>query len=394
MKFFLLLLILCSSAWAGGFKTELSGNVEAQARQSTNNKEAREDLFQRWSREEFYLLYGNLNGKIEKDNSRVEANLFARHTASDLYKKDFLATRIFSFPNKLVARDMFNLRGKHEGDDYVTETVLNKVYYEFKTGNTRVMMGRMYINYGLGEIFNPVNPFNQPTGLTSISQVAQGNDGAAVTFFKSNKHIWNLYALGDKSQDRYQKKIAPTFWFHGDYQYSDELHLDYVGGLDQKRYKAGGQASYNFAEAMVFTQLMYQTEIQDDDIQSNNLWDFTLGYDEQISQLWHVRVEGGYQKRNRYLGLTNFGDRFLPTEYFIALVNQYEIHPLVKLSGTIVNDIKSGFTYFIARSTFSLGENMEADIFGYIPAAKGDSTDNPAQKLVTTDVGVSVRAFF
>lgn len=393
MIVFLILSFFSLSSWAQ-YKTELSGNIEAQARQSTNNKEARDDLFQNWKKEEFYLLYGNLNGKIEKGSQRFEANLFARHTASDLYKKNYLATRIFTFPTKLVARDLFHLSYRKEGDDYVTESVLNKVYYEFRIQNTRMMLGRMYINYGLGEIFNPVNPFNQPTGLTSISQVAQGNDGFNVTYFRNHRHIWNFYALGDKSQDRYQKKITPTFWFHGDYQYSDEFHLDYVGGYDQKRYKAGGQASYNFSEAMVFTQLLYQTELQDKDQPSHNLWDFTLGYDEQMTQLWHIRIEGGYQKRNRYLGLNTFGDRFLPTEYFVALANTYEVHPLVKLSGTIINDIKSGFTYFIARTTFNLRENMEADVFGYIPVAKGDSADNPAQKLVTTDVGVALRAFF
>lgn len=392
MKYWFLFLLLFSQA-AFALKTELSGNVEAQARHSWNNPEAKEDLFQNWDREEFYLLYGNLNGLIEKEKHRAEVNLFVRHTASDLYKDNYFAPRIFTFPAKLVARDLFKLAYKYEGDDYVTESVLNKFYYQYRFESSRLMVGRMYINYGLGEIFNPVNPFNQPTGLTSISQVAQGNDGLSVTYFLSNKHIWNLYFLGDKAQDNYEGKISKTIWLHGDYQYSEKFHLDYALGEDQKRYKAGGQASYNFSEAMVFSQLLYQTELLNDG-PSHNLWDFILGYDEQLTQLWHVRVEGGYQKQNRFVNLTSFGDRFLPTEYFIAIANQYEIHPLVKIGGTVINDIKSGFIYFIARSTFSLGNDMEADLFGYIPVAKGSSTDNPAQKLVTTDVGMALRAFF
>jgi hypothetical protein len=389
---FVFFFFLSFPVWAR-YKTELSGNIEAQARHTWNNKVSQEDLFQNWNQENFSLIYGNLNGKIQKDKHTFETNLFARHSVSDLYKKNYFAPRIFTFPQKLVARDIFKLQYRHEGDDYVSEAMLNKFYYQYNFSSARVMIGRMYINYGLGEIFNPVNPFNQPTGLTSISQVAQGNDGLNLTFFKGQKHTWNLYFLGDKAVNQYDGKIDPTIWLHGDYQYSDNLHIDYVGGRDQKRYKAGGQVSYNFPAAMIFSQLLYESEIQNKD-PSTNLWDFSFGYDEQLTQLWHVRLESGYQKKNKYANLATFGERFLPTEYFVALANTYEIHPLVKLGGTIINDIKSGFTYFFARSTFDLGHDMEADLFGYVPVAKGDAADNPAQKLVTTDAGVALRAFF
>jgi hypothetical protein len=66
----------------------------------------------------------------------------------------------------------------------------------------------------------------------------------------------------------------------------------------------------------------------------------------------------------------------------------------VKLSGTFINDIKTGFTYFIGKSTFSLSNNIESEIFLYSPLGKGSSTDILAQKLITTDVGVALRAFF
>jgi hypothetical protein len=46
------------------------------------------------------------------------------------------------------------------------------------------------------------------------------------------------------------------------------------------------------------------------------------------------------------------------------------------------------------RNTFDIGFNSEAEIFGYLPMAKGNAIENPAQKLVTTDIGVAVRTFF
>jgi len=169
--------------------------------------------------------------------------------------------------------------------------------------------------------------------------------------------------------------------------------LDYVLGKDQDRYKLGSQVSYQTSLGMIFSQLLYRSETTNNK-SSHNLWDFLLGYDQQITNLWHVRFEGGYQKEDRSLNLTNLGERFLPTEYFLALANIYEIHPLVKLSATLINDVKSGFGYFIGKSTYDMGNNMEADAFIYTPFSKGDDADNVAQKLVTTDFGVALRFFF
>lgn len=405
MKLLVLFLIfICTSIAWSKVETEISGNIEGQARNSWNNPEA-DDLLQDWDQEQFYLLYGNLNGRLDFGNSRFEANWFVRYSQSDLYDPEpnifgrsdpYVATQFYTFPNTLVARDIFKLQYERQDGDHQLESVLNKFYYEWNYNEHRFMIGRMYVNYGLGEIFNPINPFNQPTGLTSIQQVAQGNDGISFTFFATDSHMIQFLLLGDKRHEDYDGEITKTVWAHGEYQYSDKLQLDYVIGEDQKRQKVGGQLTYRFEEAMVFTQVLYQTEYVDDE-PSDNLWDVLLGYDQQLTSLWHIRFEGGYQKRDELIQRddTNFfGDRFLPTEYFVALANVYEIHPLVKLSATIVNDVKSGFTYLIGKGTYDLGHNMEVELFGYAPVSQGDSVENPAQKLVTTDAGLALRAFF
>lgn len=394
------LLILSTSAFA--YETEFSGNIEGQARQSWNNEEAKEDLFQDWDQDQFYLLYGNLNAKVSFENSHLEANWFLRHSYSDLYsptpsplgeREPYLATQIYTFPNRLVARDIFKLQYQKQENNYRTESILNKFYYQMNFDEHRFTIGRMYINYGLGEIFNPLNPFNQPTGLTSISQVAQGNDGLAFTYFVNDKYIIDFYFLGDKRIEGYEGQIDKTLWVHGEYQATDKLQLDYVLGEDQNRHKIGAQATYRFEEAMVFTQVLYQTEYVNKK-PSDNLWDVLIGFDQQLTAKWHLRVESGYQEHNTFLDINSLSERFLPTEYFVAVANQYELHPLINLGGTVVHDLKSGFTYLIARGTVSLKQNLEAEIFGFSPLAKGDAADQPAQKLVTTDIGVALRAFF
>ena len=393
-------LLLASSAFA--YETDFSGNLEGQLRHAKNNDEAKEaPLFQDWNNENFYLVYGNINGKVEFENSRLEGNWFVRYSQSDLYDPDpigpierdpYLATRIFTFPNRLVARDLFKLQHIDQEGNHQTESVLNKLYYEHDLEQNRIMFGRMYVNYGLGEIFNPLNPFNQPTALTSISQVAQGNDGVSFTYFLSDQHTIQFLLLGDKSIEGYDGDIDVTLWAHGEYQYSDKLQLDYVLGEDQNRRKLGGQFSYQLEESMIFSQVLYQSQTLNDE-SSNNLWDVLLGYDQQLTNKWHVRFEGGYQKKNRFISPDTF-ERFLPTEYFAALANIYEVHPLVKVSATIINDIKSGFSYFIAKGTYSISKSTELEVFGFTPVSKGDEPDNLAQRLVTTDAGVALRAFF
>lgn len=400
VNFFVILLLMVPSAWAE-IEGDISGNLEAQGRHSWNNDLAKKNLAQDWDEEDFYLYYGNINGKLDfRKNSRVEANLFGRYTHSDLYQDnspfpDYAAPLIYTFPNKLVARNVFKLEHEDQGENYKTELVLNKFYYEWSYEDNRFMFGRMYINYGQGEIFNPINPFNQPTALTSISQVAQGNDGMNFTIFINDQHTLEFYFLGDKSMPGYENQIERTIWIHGEYQYNNDLKFDYVGGQDQKRNKLGLQVSNNFSEAMIFLQGFYQSAFTDDadNEKSEDLVDLMLGYDQQLTNKWHLRAEGGYQEKNDYATITQI-DRFLPTEYFLALANTYEVHPLVKLGATFVFDIKDGFTYFITRNTVDLGHDTEAEVFAYIPVAKGDGIENPAQQLVTTDVGIALRKFF
>jgi hypothetical protein len=394
MKYLFLMLLLPMVAKA--MRADLSGNVEAQTRESINNPEAKDDLFQDWNKEKFHQLYGNLAGKVEfENNSFIDTNWFVRYTSSELYRNEYAATQIFTFPRRLVARDVFKLQHKDQTKSDTTESVLNKFFYEWDTDDLTIIVGRFYINYGQGEIFNPINPFNQPTGLTSIQQVAQGNDGGEARFYLNEKHILEFYLLGDKRIENYDGRIDRTVWVHGEYQATDKLQLDYLGGQDQNRNKVGGQLSYRMAEAMIFAQTLFQTKFVNEE-PSHDLWDVLLGYDEQFTNKWHFRFEGGHQKRNRFENLQaiNFSDRFLPSEYFAAIANTYEVHPLVKLSATLINDIKTGFNYGIAKATFDLGYNLEAEIFGFSPIGKGGSTDRPEQKLVTTDAGAALRGFF
>lgn len=392
---FLILLALSATALAG-VKTEVSGNLELQGRGSWNNSTARKEYLQTWQKDEIFLGYGNINGKVTGDESTVETNVFARHSRTDLYQggprgDDFAVVRVLNFPETLVARDLFKLRHFNQTSHSRDEIVLNKLYYQWDGGDARALAGRFYINYGLGEIFNPINPFNQPTALTTTGQVAQGNDGAGLSLFPSEGHRVDFYLLGDKRFHDNEGKIQRTLWVRGEYQLSPDLTVDYVLGEDQDRHKAGGQVSLQLEGNLLFLQTLYQTEFLSNE-ESNNLLDVLLGFDRQLSPDWHLRLESGYQKINRFL--SGRPERFLPTEYFLALANQYDFHPLLQGSLTFINDIKSGFTYGVVKISWSLFDNAEAEAFAFTPVARGGSASNATQELVTVDAGLAVRAFF
>lgn len=404
MKYFFIAFTLFAStsalaelAWErGDFKMEASGNMEAQGRHSWNPQVARDfPLSQNWREENFGAVMGNLNLKAEFRESRLDTNIFLRQAHSPLYQQGQVAPRIMNFPNRLVARDVFRLNYSRQDSDHQTDAVINKLAYEFEADDSRFSFGRMFVNYGAGEIFNPINPFNQPLGLVSALNVAQGSDGLKASFFLSERSTLSFFLLGDKQLYGEQDKITRTLWLHWEYALNEDWQLDVVAGEDQKRNKSGLQLNYRLQEAMVFAQALYSSEYTDN-TSSENLWDFMLGYDNQFTSDWHLRVEAGHQENDDQLVVANstqFNGRYLPFEYFVAVANSYEIHPLVDLSATLIHDVKTEFGYALTRASWSVAKNWEWDVFFFTPIYHSDEA-NLVQRLITTDVGTAVRVFF
>lgn len=401
MRLLLALSFLSLSAHAvtwelGEVQIETSGNVEAQARHTWNPQTAQDfPLRQDWEESNFGVLMGNLNTRAQFQNSRLDANVFLRQAHSPLYEQGFAAPNIMNFPNRLVARDVFRLNYSRQDDDRQTDAVVNKFVYELDGDDARFSFGRMFVNYGVGEVFNPINPFNQPLGLVSALNVAQGSDGMKAAFFLSDRSTLSFFLMGDKQLYGEQDRITRTLWLHWEYRLADNWQFDVVAGEDQKRNKAGVQATYSFSEAMVFLQALYSSEYVDGN-ESENLWDLMLGYDKQFTALWHLRVEAGHQETDQELivpNTTQLNGRYLPYEYFVTVANSYDIHPLVELSATLIHDVKTDFGYGLARASWSVVKNWEWDFFFFTPVYhSAESTQ--VQRLITTDVGTALRFFF
>jgi hypothetical protein len=379
------------------FKFELSGNLEGQTRLLKNQVSAKRfPLSQDWDNSQYHLGAANINAKADFNESRIEGNVFGRYAQSELFGDGYLAPQFLTFPRRLVARDVFRLNHTRVDGDAQTDLVINKLYYELDGEDSRFVFGRMYINYGSGEIFNPINPFNQPLGLLSQTNIAQGNDGFKAGFFTSDESSINFYLLGNKNLDDYENQITPTGWIHGEWRFSENWQLDYVLGQDQRRNKAGGQLNYIWGDAMVFAQALYSSAYVNGK-ESENLWDALLAYDHQLNAKWHLRVEVGHQEVDDELVLSSpltASERFLPYEYFIAIAQTYELHPLLKLSGTVIRDFKTDFVYGLARATWSIFNDVEWDFFVNAPLYWVEDEQNIPQKIFPTEAGTALRVFF
>ncbi len=398
----LVLLLVAGSARAfekiewRDFTLELAGNAEAQTRQLTNQPPAQKfPLQQDWESSNFNLGLANLSAKAEFRTARVEANWFLRYTQSPLYEDDYIAPFLINFPRKVVARDVFRLDYTRQDGGNRTESVLNRLTYELDGETSRFAVGRMFINYGSGEVFNPINPFNQPLGLVAQSNIAQGNDGMRGSFFLSDDSTLHFYLLGNKRLEDYENQITRTLWLHGEYRFGD-WQLDYVAGEDQKRNKIGFQLNRIVGEGMVFFQFLETSSLLNDR-PSSQLSDVLLGYDNQLTGRWHLRVEVGHQETDRLALAENpaaLGERLLPYEYFVAVANAYELHPLVKAYATVIHDFKTRYVYGLGRLSWSVAKDFEWDFFVNTPLYWIEDETNLVQKSFPTELGTGLRLYF
>jgi len=380
----MILFLLLSSLTAFALETEFSGSGELQYRNSRNNPEA-DKYFQTWKKTEAKIFLGQVGVKVQHQHHSVESNLFVRYLETPLLRNpNNLAPKFYLFPQRMVVRDLFNLKASQTSSRERVEALPTKLFYQIELEKFRVEIGRVYLTYGQGEIFNPINPFNQPTALNASAQVAQGNDGGTLTYFASQKHDLHLSIFGDKSQGETQK----TFWFRTNSRLSDQLSLMLVGGEDQKRKKAGAEVTYQGEEALYFSQIFYQKNALDQES-----FDFLLGLDQQLHSLWHLRVEAGHQKRFKK-NVSSDTNRFLPTETFLSIGNQIEITPLLKQQVTFIYDLKSSFAYGVLKTVYEVRQDLEIEGFFLGPALKGGKASDPLQEIVTRDFGLALRGYF
>lgn len=381
----------------GDFKAGLQGNLELQTRVSKNSTAARATpLNQNWTDGQFSMAHGNLNFKSQFKESRVEVNWFFRHAQSSLYQEQRKNVNLINFPNVLVSRDVFKLQYNRQDKDFQTDSILNSFYYELDGEDSSFLIGRMIINYGSGHFFNPINPFNQPLGLTNQRNIHQASDGMMASFYPSTRSKINFFLLGDKNQEDYENQITRTLWIQGDYKLSEYLRANYVIGEDQRRNKGGGELRYEESSYALFIQALYTSNLINRK-PSENLFDVVFGASRKMGERWKLSLETGYQERDRRistLNALNFEDRLLPYEFFVAPGVEVTLSDRWSSQTHIVYDPKAKFVFGKTRLSWDFSRYTALDFFASAPLSIKREEASLGQRLLTTDVGLALRLMF
>lgn len=391
----LVLLITFTTSAFGIIRSEFSGNLDAQAKGLKNTNTAK-DLGQDWDTENMYLIYSNIQGRFIFRKAKLNINWFLRYSQSELYKNDYVAPRFSLYPNNVIHRNIFKLEKIDEADGAVSESILNEFNYEWGDQETVFNFGRMAVNFGEGYVFNPINPFALPSAFSTLQNITQGNDGMKFYIQSDKDFRIHFYIFGDKQFTDYDGKITRTLMFRGDWDYSDQVHINYILGEDQKRHKYGFEISYAFDQGQIFGQAVRNSQRLDkEDPGDNGLFHYLVGYEKDLTSMWTGRLEfGKYDTDNSFVE-ASYNQNFLPQKNFIALVNSLKLTDLVKvqLNGSI--DPQSGFSFFHMDVNHQYSKAVQFHVFMSGPMSRAkDETEFSAQRVFAGEFGLGFRSIF
>lgn len=390
----LMLLLLFNQAHAV-IRSEFSGNLDAQAKKLKNSNTA-EKLDQNWDEEDMLLIYTNIKARVHFRRSKMNINWFLRYSQSDLYKDDYVAPRFSVYPNNVVTRNIFKLEKVDEADGAVSESILNELNYEWGDDETVFNIGRMPVTFGEGFVFNPINPFMLPTAFSTLQNINQGNDGMKFSIQSDKDFKFHFYIFGDKQFTDYNGQITRTLMFRGDWDYSDQVHINYVLGEDQKRHKYGFEVRYSFDGGQAFAQAVRNSQRLDkEDPADNGLFHYVLGYEKDLTHNLSSRIEVGKFDQDNTFVEAAYNQNFLPQKNFVALINSITLTDLVKvqLNGSV--DPKSGFSFFHMNVNHQYDKTLQFHVFMSGPMSRAkDESQFAAQRVFAGEFGLGFRSVF
>lgn len=396
LRIIIALSVLSQALFAVDFDSEIHGTFGLQAKRLENSLTA-ENFGQDWEKDDAFVGYANMDVKLEILNSKFDANWFIRHAESDLYNQEdeYVAPFYFNFPNRVVSRNVFQTRHIQEGDNSRTESVVNQFIYEWGDQDTSFTVGRMFIEFGEGYFFNPIDPFMLPLSLSTLQGVQQGNDGLAFAIDKQSDLVVNLYLLGDKQFTDFDGRITRTIFLHGDWTYSNQTHINYVLGEDQKRHKYGFEVKHNFDQGLIYTQVVRHSQRLDkenpDDI---GLAHFLLGYEKDLTKDLTTRLEFGKHEIDDTFPEAEYERNFLPVENFVGLSNLYRFNDsnFVIIQG--LTDTKTQMLYLDGSFTHRLKKWFEVKLFAKGVVNRSNEDDDEAQRTIPREFGMSFQSQF
>jgi len=396
LGFILILFHTHSLVLAADFDTEFKGTFGLQGKSIENSLTA-DKFSQDWSREQAFIGYANIDVKLEILNNKIDANWFLRHSQSYLFEEDkeYVAPFYFAFPNRVVSRNIFKLRHIETTDESVSESILNQFIYEWGDDEVSFVFGRMFIEFGEGYFFNPIDPFMLPLALSTLQGVQQGNDGLSFHFDKKSDLKVNLYLLGDKQFTDFDGRITRTILIHGDWDYSNQTHINYILGEDQKRHKYGFEVKHSFDQGVVYSQVVRHSQRLDKEEEDDKgLAHYILGYEKDLTKKLTTRLEFGKHEIDDTFPEAQYERNFLPVQNFVGLSNLYRFDDrnFTILQG--LTDTKTQMLYLQSSFTHRLKKHFEVKLFAKGVVIRSKDDDDSAQRTIPREFGMAFQSQF
>lgn len=397
-----LLLILPAIAFTQTIEFDENALIEAQTKGLTNSDQAKE-IGEDWDNDRLNILYSNIDFKLKLFNHNFEASWFLRHSDSELYADERQALNYSLFPQKIVARDLFQTQLVNETRTTRTESVLNRFTYEFGDEEFKFLLGRSYVTFGDGYMANPINPFNLPQFSGTHAKFNQGNDGMQVKIQKDDRLVLKIYAFSDRSYREYKdERLTRTFMLHGDWQYKPDTKIEYILGEDQKRHKYGLQVHKELDQGFLYVQVVrFSQKLDKQEAYERGLNHYLAGVEfGGLSPKLTTRIEFGKQEFSEDLDEANhLSTTFIPLHRILALINTYQHSDKHRSRLVYAVDANSEFSLINYEYNYAPKENHDVFLRFLGPISKtekDDQTDSlyTLQRVVATEATFGIRLFY
>jgi hypothetical protein len=360
-----------------------------------NQNNADKDVNPVWDKDKAQMLQGNIGFELNLWSHKFTGNGFFRVVESPLLEIDPVSASYSLFPESAVGRDLFKLFHTKTEGDRTEYGAINQFEYEWGDDELTFKAGRMFIDFGEGEFFNPINPFNFVSSLSNNYGTKSGNDGFQFKIQRDKELKLYIYILGDKSFTEYDKKITRTAVIRGEWAFNKETDLNYILGEDQKRHKYGLEIVRRYKKNKFFAQLLrFSQRLDNENPDDRGIVHSLLGVETVVSKKWTIRVELGSAENpdsSEKLDL-----RYLPFENIIALRSKYSFSDKLALNLSLVADSSSQASLYKSEFIYSPITFFSIKTFASGPMSTPNTEDGNIATLrkIPYEIGLALQTHF
>jgi hypothetical protein len=375
-------------------KADKNIQVEYLTKRVVQNN-ADKDTSSNWDQESAHLLQGNIGFDLDLWGHKFSGNGFFRLAESPLFNKDPQAASYSQFPESAVGRDLFKIFHSKTDGNRTQYGAINQFEYEWSDDELTFKAGRMFINYGEGMFFNPINPFNFVSSLSNSIGTNSGNDGIQFKIHREDQLKLYIYILGDKSFTDYDKKITRTAIVRGDWNINKDTNLNYILGEDQKRHKYGLEILRRYKNNKIFAQLVrFSQRLDNENPDDEGIAHSLLGIETVASDKWTIRIEIGSAENPD--SEEKLDSRYLPFEKIFAMQNNYMFTEELSLKLGVVADHSSQSSLYKSELIYSPTKSLSTKFFASGPMSTPNSKDDNIATLrkIPYEIGLAMQAQF